>query len=341
MSRGRKPAISTASTRRPSTRPTRRWWPTRARRRTSRRSWSTSRRRTAASGSRIDASTGPGAVTRASMRVSAFLCCASWSCWVCCCRCCCFFFVLCSGWWCAARRASPAVRRSFCSRRINRRISPSACSTDWKIRARCRSRSSRCSRAPTSARTTSCVSTMCTGGAAELKILITGGAGFIGSAVMRQFINETENTVINVDKLTYAGNLESVAEVAGSPRYRFERGDICDAAAVRRLFVQHRPDAVMHLAAESHVDRSIDGPAQFIETNIVGTYTILEAAREYWNALAGAEKDAFRFHHISTDEVYGTLGSVGFFLVVLLFLLFLSFLVCLVSSDHLVCVWFF
>lgn len=146
-----------------------------------------------------------------------------------------------------------------------------------------------------------------------VKILVTGGAGFIGSAVVRQFINETDATVINVDKLTYAGNLESVAEVAASQRYHFEHVDICDAAAVGRLFAEHRPDAVMHLAAESHVDRSIDGPAQFIETNIVGTYTLLEAAREYWNALTGAEKERFRFHHISTDEVYGSLGADGYF----------------------------
>ena len=172
-----------------------------------------------------------------------------------------------------------------------------------------------------------------------MKILITGGAGFIGSAVVRQFINETENTVINVDKLTYAGNLESVAEVAGSPRYRFERVDICDAAAVRRLFVQHRPDAVMHLAAESHVDRSIDGPAQFIETNIVGTYTILEAAREYWNALAGAEKDAFRFHHISTDEVYGTLGADGYFTEETPYQPNSPYSASKASSDHLVRAW--
>lgn len=172
-----------------------------------------------------------------------------------------------------------------------------------------------------------------------MKILVTGGAGFIGSAVVRQFINETEATVINVDKLTYAGNLESVAEVAASPRYRFERVDICDAAAVRRLFAQHRPDAVMHLAAESHVDRSIDGPAQFIETNIVGTYTLLEAAREYWNALAGAKKDAFRFHHISTDEVYGTLGADGYFTEETPYQPNSPYSASKASSDHLVRAW--
>lgn len=146
-----------------------------------------------------------------------------------------------------------------------------------------------------------------------MKILITGGAGFIGSAVVRQFIKETDATVINVDKLTYAGNLESVAEVASSPRYHFERVDICDAPAVQRLFAQYQPDAVMHLAAESHVDRSIDGPAQFIQTNIFGSYTLLEAARAYWQSLNGEAKARFRFHHISTDEVYGTLGPTGYF----------------------------
>ena len=172
-----------------------------------------------------------------------------------------------------------------------------------------------------------------------MKILLTGGAGFIGSAVVRQFINETEATVINVDKLTYAGNLESVAEAAASPRYRFERVDICDAAAVRRLFAQHRPDAVMHLAAESHVDRSIDGPAQFIETNIVGTYTLLEAAREYWNALAGAEKHAFRFHHISTDEVYGSLGADGYFTEETPYQPNSPYSASKASSDHLVRAW--
>lgn len=146
-----------------------------------------------------------------------------------------------------------------------------------------------------------------------MKILVTGGAGFIGSAVVRQFIGETDAEVINVDKLTYAGNLESLAEIAASPRHHFERVDICDAEALRRLFAQYRPDAVMHLAAESHVDRSIDGPAQFIETNVVGTYTLLEAAREYWSQLPAAEKQRFRFHHISTDEVYGSLGAEGYF----------------------------
>jgi len=145
------------------------------------------------------------------------------------------------------------------------------------------------------------------------KILVTGGAGFIGSAVIRQLIAETDHTVINVDKLTYAGNLQSLISVANNPRYFFEQVDICDAAEVTRLFHQYQPDAVMHLAAESHVDRSISGPAAFIETNILGTYTLLQAAREYWNKLPDVRKNTFRFHHISTDEVYGSLGDSGFF----------------------------
>ncbi len=145
--------------------------------------------------------------------------------------------------------------------------------------------------------------------------LVTGGAGFIGSAVVRELIDNTPHRVINVDKLTYAGNLESLASVADNPRYRFEQADICDAPAMQRLFAEHRPDVVMHLAAESHVDRSIDGPAAFIQTNIVGTSVLLEVARGYWKALreSAPEKAAgFRFHHISTDEVYGDLdGPAG------------------------------
>ncbi|HAX7265853.1 TPA: dTDP-glucose 4,6-dehydratase [Escherichia coli] len=140
-----------------------------------------------------------------------------------------------------------------------------------------------------------------------MKILVTGGAGFIGSAVVRHIINNTQDSVVNVDKLTYAGNLESLADVSDSERYVFEHADICDSVAMARIFAQHQPDAVMHLAAESHVDRSITGPAAFIETNIVGTYVLLEAARNYWSALDGDKKNSFRFHHISTDEVYGDL----------------------------------
>lgn len=140
-----------------------------------------------------------------------------------------------------------------------------------------------------------------------MKILVTGGAGFIGSAVVRHIINNTQDSVVNVDKLTYAGNLESLADVSDSERYVFEHADICDTAAMARIFALHQPDAVMHLAAESHVDRSITGPAAFIETNIVGTYVLLEAARNYWSALDSDKKNSFRFHHISTDEVYGDL----------------------------------
>lgn len=137
-----------------------------------------------------------------------------------------------------------------------------------------------------------------------MKILVTGGAGFIGSAVVRHIIRDTNDSVINLDKLTYAGNLESLAEVSSSGRYAFEQVDICNRAELDRVFATHQPDAVMHLAAESHVDRSITGPADFIETNIVGTYMLLEAARAYWNGLDEVRKAAFRFHHISTDEVY-------------------------------------
>lgn len=140
-----------------------------------------------------------------------------------------------------------------------------------------------------------------------MKILVTGGAGFIGSAVVRHIIQHTQDSVVNVDVLTYAGNLESLTEVSDNPRYAFEQVDICDGAELSRVFSHHQPDVVMHLAAESHVDRSIDGPAEFIQTNIVGTYTLLEAARHYWQQLDATRKEAFRFHHISTDEVYGDL----------------------------------
>lgn len=140
-----------------------------------------------------------------------------------------------------------------------------------------------------------------------MKILVTGGAGFIGSAVIRHIIMNTNDSVINVDKLTYAGNLESLKLVSTNPRYNFEQVDICDRATLERVFSQYQPDAVMHLAAESHVDLSITGPSDFIQTNIVGTYILLEAARQYWTQLDAERKAAFRFHHISTDEVYGDL----------------------------------
>jgi len=141
-----------------------------------------------------------------------------------------------------------------------------------------------------------------------MKILITGGAGFIGSAVIRYLIQNTPHAIVNVDKLTYAGNLESLYPVSENKRYAFERMDVCDHHEMIRVFAAHQPDAVMHLAAESHVDRSIDGPAAFVQTNIVGTYTMLEAARQYWQELDRGRKSCFRFHHISTDEVYGDLS---------------------------------
>ena len=140
-----------------------------------------------------------------------------------------------------------------------------------------------------------------------MKILVTGGAGFIGSAVVRHIIENTQDSVVNVDKLTYAGNLESLHSVSDDARYSFEQADICNRIELDRIFKEHKPDAVMHLAAESHVDRSIEGPAAFVETNIVGTHVLLEAARGYWNGLTEVKKSSFRFHHISTDEVYGDL----------------------------------
>lgn len=146
-----------------------------------------------------------------------------------------------------------------------------------------------------------------------MKLLVTGGAGFIGSAVIRKLIQSTTHSVVNVDCLTYAGNLATLDEIAANPRYAFERVNICDAAEIGRVFEQHQPDAIMHLAAESHVDRSIDGPSAFIQTNITGTYTLLEAARRYWSSLAPLGRQSFRFHHVSTDEVYGSLGETGLF----------------------------
>lgn len=143
-----------------------------------------------------------------------------------------------------------------------------------------------------------------------MKIIVTGGAGFIGSAVARHIINKTEDEILVLDKLTYAGNLESLAPVSNNSRHSFRQVDICDRAALDLIFEDFKPDAVMHLAAESHVDRSIDGPAAFIETNIIGTYVLLEATRAYWNQLSTDAKNAFRFHHISTDEVYGDLHNV-------------------------------
>lgn len=172
------------------------------------------------------------------------------------------------------------------------------------------------------------------------KILVTGGAGFIGSAVVRHIIQNTGDSVVNVDKLTYAGNLESLTEISDSSRYFFEKVDICNRAELDRVFSTHQPDAIMHLAAESHVDRSIDGPAAFIETNIVGTYTLLEAARSYWQMLSDDKKAQFRFHHISTDEVYGDLhGTDDLFTEETAYQPSSPYSASKASSDHLVRAW--
>lgn len=173
-----------------------------------------------------------------------------------------------------------------------------------------------------------------------MKILVTGGAGFIGSALIRHIIGKTADSVVNVDKLTYAGNLESLTSVSADSRYAFEQVDICNRAELDRVFAQHQPDAVMHLAAESHVDRSIDGPAAFIETNIVGTYTLLEAARQYWQTLGEPTRAGFRFHHISTDEVYGDLdGPQDLFTETTPYAPSSPYSASKASSDHLVRAW--
>nr|WP_314100381.1 dTDP-glucose 4,6-dehydratase [Acinetobacter lwoffii] len=173
-----------------------------------------------------------------------------------------------------------------------------------------------------------------------MKILVTGGAGFIGSAIIRHIIKETEHHVLNVDKLTYAGNLESLVSVLDHPCYHFSQTDICDHAALTRLFASFEPDVVMHLAAESHVDRSIDGPAEFIKTNIVGTYTLLEAARKYWQKLPEIKKSRFKFHHISTDEVYGDLeDTTDLFTETTPYLPSSPYSASKASSDHLVRAW--
>ena len=173
--------------------------------------------------------------------------------------------------------------------------------------------------------------------------LITGGAGFIGSAVVRELIRGSDHRVVNLDKLTYAGNLDSLASVSDNPRYSFLQADICDSRAVQKAFAEHQPDVVMHLAAESHVDRSIDGPADFIQTNMVGTSVLLEAARGYWGALQESEPEkaaAFRFHHVSTDEVYGDLeGPEGLFTETTPYAPSSPYSASKAGSDHLVRAW--
>jgi len=172
-----------------------------------------------------------------------------------------------------------------------------------------------------------------------MRFMVTGGAGFIGSAVIRYLINETHHSVCNVDKLTYAGNLESLSGVSGNDRYLFEQADICDFDAISKLFEYFRPQIVMHLAAESHVDRSIDGPATFIQTNVVGTGILLEESRRYWQGLANEEKECFRFHHISTDEVYGSLDLDGMFSEQTAYDPSSPYSASKAASDHLVRAW--
>lgn len=173
-----------------------------------------------------------------------------------------------------------------------------------------------------------------------MKILVTGGAGFIGSAVVRHIINHTQDSVINLDKLTYAGNLDSLTSVANSERYAFVQADICDRAALDKIFAEHQPNAIMHLAAESHVDRSIDSAGEFIQTNIVGTFTLLEAARAYYQTLPSERKAQFRFHHISTDEVYGDLhGTDDLFTETTPYAPSSPYSASKASSDHLVRAW--
>lgn len=170
-------------------------------------------------------------------------------------------------------------------------------------------------------------------------VFVTGGAGFIGSALIRLLIDESDWRIVNIDKLTYAGNLESLAMVANHPRYGFSHGDICDRAMLDHLFVEHEPSGVIHLAAESHVDRSIHGPADFIQTNVVGTYTLLEATRAYWSSLSPGDKSAFRFLQVSTDEVYGSLGDVGLFTEATPYRPNSPYSASKASSDHLARAW--
>ncbi|MCZ8172524.1 MAG: dTDP-glucose 4,6-dehydratase [Brevundimonas sp.] len=172
-----------------------------------------------------------------------------------------------------------------------------------------------------------------------MRILVTGGAGFIGSALVRHLIGESGHTVLNLDKLTYAGVLTSLAEVADNPRYSFVEGNICDADLVARLLAEFQPDVVAHLAAESHVDRSIDGPGEFIQTNVVGTFTLLQQALGYWQGLTPDRQATFRFHHISTDEVYGSLGEEGLFTETTAYDPRSPYSASKAASDHLVRAW--
>lgn len=172
-----------------------------------------------------------------------------------------------------------------------------------------------------------------------MRVLLTGGAGFIGSALVRHLVRDTGHEVLNLDKLTYAGSLTSLAAVANSPRYRFARVDVCDGPAVRAAIEGFRPDVITHLAAESHVDRSIDGPADFIQTNVVGTFTMLSEALRYWRSLDGDARARFRFHHISTDEVFGSLGAEGFFTETTAYDPRSPYSASKASSDHLVRAW--
>lgn len=172
-----------------------------------------------------------------------------------------------------------------------------------------------------------------------MKIVVTGGAGFIGSALIRYLISETNHHVLNLDKLTYAGNLESLVSVSSSDRYSFVQLDICDQQGLDKIFDEYQPDLIMHLAAESHVDRSIDGPAEFIQTNIVGTFTLLSAARQYWDGLPITKKETFRFHHISTDEVYGDLNETDLFTEETPYAPSSPYSASKASSDHLVRAW--
>lgn len=173
-----------------------------------------------------------------------------------------------------------------------------------------------------------------------IRLIVTGGAGFIGSAVVRLAVKSGQYSILNLDKLTYAGNLESLTSVSQHPHYCFERADICDRASIEKIVANFQPDAIMHLAAESHVDRSIDGPGAFVQTNILGTYNLLEVARQYWSQLVGEKKDRFRFHHVSTDEVYGSLGETGFFREDSSYQPNSPYSASKASSDHLVRAWY-